>query len=176
MAEETSVVRTTVLIALRDGRDTALATALAGMGLALPKMGHFTEAGGLLLARTAPMQLMAMRPGPDAPLLDELAPLTAADADPCAELIDLSDARSGLRLDGPAARARLACLVPIDLHPARFGPGRCAQTIAAHMSVLVLALAPDVYELQGSRSYAGSLARAVEATRPVRADGATTRA
>ncbi len=142
------VERTTALIVLRPGG--------AG-GLAVPEMGRFTEVDGLLLARVAPGQVLAMRMGVDVPLLEELAPLVGAGA-----LIDLSDARVGVRFAGAGAAARLATLVPIDLHASRFGPGQCAQTMAAHLSVLVLQHGVDAYELQCGRSFAGSFLRAVE--------------
>lgn len=139
---------TAVLVALRPGREAALAASLATMGVGLPKVGRFTEAGGLVLVRVAPFQVWAMRAGSDVPLMDELAPLGAE-----AGLIDQSDSRIGLRLEGATARARLAHLVPLDLHPTRFGPGQCAQTLMAHMTVVLLQLADDVYELLGSRSF-----------------------
>ncbi len=128
--------------------------ALAGFGLHLPAIGRFAAAGGLLLARIAPHQLLAMRQGVDLPLMQELAPLAAM-----ASLIDWSDSRAGLRLSGPGARAHLATLVPIDLDG--FGPGQCAQTLAAHMNVLLLQLAPESYELHCGRSFRDSLASAV---------------
>ena len=146
---------TSVLIGVRPGREAALAASLAGMGVALPKVGRFTEAGGLMLVRVAPFQVWAMRDEPDVALMDELAPLGGE-----AGLIDQSDSRVGLRLEGVTARARLAHLVPLDLHKTRFGPGQCAQTLMGHMSVLLLQLGDDVYELQGSRSFAESFRHA----------------
>lgn len=146
--------RTTALIALRPGRDAALTAALAGMGQTLPPMGRFTHSAGLLLARVAPGQVLAMREGADAPLMQELASLSAE-----AGLIDLSDARVGVRL----AKAGLAHLLPLDLHAGTFAPGHCAQTLMAHMSVLVLQHGPDAYEIQVMRSYAASFLRAIDA-------------
>ena len=139
------IERTTALIAWRPAHNPALP---------IPGMGRFTETGGLLLARVAPFQALAMRKGLDVPLLDELAPLV-----PGASLIDLSDARIGVRIHGST---RLAHLVPLDLHPARFAPGHCAQTIMAHMSVLLLQTGPEEYEIQGARSYMASFLRAFE--------------
>lgn len=150
------VERTTALLALRPGRETAVAEALGRMGASLPAMGRFVEAGGLLLARVAPYQLLAMRAGVDLPLLDELAPLAGS-----AGIIDLSDSRVGVRLAGPGARERLAALVPLDLHASRFAPGHCAPTLMAHLSVLLLQTGPAEYEVQCGRSFAGSFLRAV---------------
>ena len=139
------IERTTALIAWRPGHPPALA---------MPGMGRFTETDGLLLARVAPYQALAMREGTDHPLIDELAQRL-----PDASMIDLSDARAGVRIQG---RARLAHLVPLDLHPARFAQGQCAQTIMAHMSVLLLQTGPEHYEIQGARSYMASFLRALE--------------
>lgn len=140
------IERTTALIALRPGRTPALD---------LPPMGRFTERDGLLLARAAPHQIYAMRAGVT-DLLPELAPLCDG-----AGLIDLSDARVGVRIAGPDARDRLAYLIPLDLHPDRFAPGQCAQTLMAHMTVLLLQTGPDAYEIQCGRSFHASFARAV---------------
>jgi sarcosine oxidase subunit gamma len=150
--------RTTALITFFPGAEAGVSEALGPMGLSLPALGHFTEAGGLILARTAPCQVLAMRAGAGIALMDELAPLLGM-----AGLIDLSDARIGVRVTGPHATDGLARLLPIDLHPTRFGPGQCANTLMAHLSVLVLQHAPAVYELQCGRSFAGSFLRAIEA-------------
>jgi sarcosine oxidase subunit gamma len=111
----------------------------------------------MVLARTAPGQVLAMREA-GAALMEELAPLHEV-----AGLIDLSDARVGVRIAGPHAAAGLARLLPIDLHSSRFGPGRCANTLMAHLSVLVLQHGPADYELQCGRSFAGSFLRAISA-------------
>lgn len=142
------IERTTALIALPDGAEAAVGAAL---GRALPAMGRFEETDGLILARVAPHQVFAMRHGVDQPLMQDLA-----DVEECAGLIDLSDARVGVR----TGRAGLELLVPLDLD--RFEIGACAQTLMAHMSVLVLRHGPDAFELQVARSYAGSFLRAVQ--------------
>lgn len=149
------VERTTALVAVRPGRDVT--AALAAMGASLPPMGRFIDSGGLLLARIAPHQLLAMRAGADAPLLEELAPLAGL-----AGIIDLSDSRVGVRIAGPGARTALSALVPLDLHASRFAPGHCAPTMMAHLSVLLLQTGPDEYEVQCGRSFAGSFLRAVQ--------------
>ncbi|MGI4955776.1 MAG: sarcosine oxidase subunit gamma [Janthinobacterium lividum] len=141
------VERTTVLIAPSPRQAPRLD---------LPPMNRFTERDGLLLARVAPHQVYAMRLGADRPLMAELQAVTGG-----AGLIDLSDARVGIRIAGPDARDRLARLVPLDLHPSRFMPGLCAATVMAHLNVLLLQLGPDSFEVQCGRSFADSLARAV---------------
>ncbi len=149
------IARTTALIALRPGRDVA--PGLAAMGQALPAMGRFSSVDGLILARVTPYQVLAMREGADAALMQELAGLGAE-----AGLIDLSDARIGVRMAGRGAGARLSHLITLDLHPLHFGPGQCAQTLMAHMSVLLLQHAIDDYEVQVSTSYAASFLRAID--------------
>ena len=143
------VERTTALIALRPGG--------AAPTLALPGMGRFVESDGLLLARVAPTQVLAMRRGVEAGLMEELAPLVGG-----AALIDLSDSRVGVALAGPGILGRLSLLLPLDLHEGRFAPGCCATTMMAHLAVLVLRHGPEAFELQCGRSFAGSFLRAVE--------------
>jgi sarcosine oxidase subunit gamma len=146
------IERTAALITLGPTSEPAL----AAMGLAVPALGRFTDTAGLVLARTSPYQILAMRQL-GAALMDELAPVQ-----PIAGLIDLSDARTGARIAGPRAADRLARFLPIDLHPTRFRPGCCANTLMAHLSVLLLQHGPEDYELQCGRSFAGSFHRALE--------------
>lgn len=56
------------------------------------------------------------------------------------EFASISEQSSGyvvLRLSGPKLYDTLAKLLPIDLHPGEFSPGRAASTLAAHMPVTV---------------------------------------
>jgi sarcosine oxidase subunit gamma len=71
---------------------------------------------------------------------------------------DLGHARTVLRLAGPAAPALLAKDCGLDLHPGAFPPGACAQTLFAHVSVLLHAIddAPT-FDLYVPRSYARHL-------------------
>ncbi len=149
-----------LLIAFQPNTEAYLASALIHMGMNLPRIGKFHEAGGLLIARLGPYQLLAMRTGggTDAgSLMEELAPLSAV-----AGLIDQSDTRVGLRVTGPDVAARLARLLPLDLHPSRFTPGQCAQTLMAQLSLLVLQHGDGDYELQCGRGQAGSFFSALE--------------
>ncbi len=150
--------RTTALITFFPGTEPAMADALGTMGSSLPTIGHFTEANGLMLARTAPGQVLAMRAGTGVALMAELAPLQGV-----AGLIDLSDARVGVRVAGSNVADGLARLLPIDLHSSQFRPGRCANTLMAHLSVLVLQHGSADYELQCGRSFTRSFLRAIEA-------------
>ena len=134
-------------------RSAALVVLVPGQDA--PALGRFTAEDGLLLARVAPGQMLAMREGV-APLLAELGARFGA-----GRVIDLSDARAAFRVAGPGAAARLAMLVPIDLHDDAFPPGACAQTMAAHTAVLLLRRGAEEYELHCGRSLAGSVGRAL---------------
>ncbi len=148
--------RDTALIAPRPGRAAAVAAALQDrFGCTMPGMGEFTRSANLILARTAPHQIMAMRDEPG--LFDALEAALAGEAG----VIDLSDARIGVVLSGPSARERLMGLLAVDLAAMR--PGRCVQTVMAHIGVLVFQVdGAPTYEVQCSTSYRSSFLRAFE--------------
>jgi len=76
---------------------------------------------------------------------------------------DLTGSRAILRVSGPYWREALSALLPIDLHPAAFGPGAAAATFAAHLSVLVWrADGTEAVEIAVYRSFAGALLHAAE--------------
>ncbi len=132
-------------------------TVWSDLGIPLPAAGRWMDAGSLVIVWVGPGHFMVQRGG-EAPLLPEVAALVG-DA---AALIDLTDARATLRLSGPAARDILAAFLPIDLHPRAFAPGHAATTVAGHLTVQVRQVAADSYDLAVSRSFAGSLWRALE--------------
>ena len=51
--------------------------------------------------------------------------------------VDVSANRTIVELSGAHARAVLARGCSLDLHPRRFGPGRCAQTLLAKTAVIL---------------------------------------
>lgn len=57
--------------------------------------------------------------------------------------VDVTGNRVGIEVTGPQARELLAFGCSIDLHPARFGPGRCAQTLVARAGVVLWCLGPE---------------------------------
>lgn len=78
---------------------------------------------------------------------------------------DVSAQRISLRVSGPDARALLSFGCALDLRPRSFPPGHCAQTLLAHVGVLLAAEHTgdpghgDVgYELFVRTSFAGHLA------------------
>ena len=52
-------------------------------------------------------------------------------------MVDVSANRTLLELEGPMAREVLMKGCSLDLHPRRFGPGRCAQTALARVQVIL---------------------------------------
>lgn len=127
-------------------------------GIALPEAGRWTQAGTLVAVWLAPDHFLVQCEDP-ADLFQQLAPVAADHA----ALIDLSDARAVLRIAGPAARDILAALLPIDLHPRAFAPGRAATTIGGHMTMQIRQLdAAPTYDISVARSFAASLWRALE--------------
>lgn len=82
-----------------------------------------------------------------------------------AAVVDLSDAYVVLRLTGARLREALAKLLPIDLHARSFRAGDVAQTVAAHMAVVLWRLEDSrgeaAIELAAGRSFAHSLYRAI---------------
>src|ERR1700722_12864793 len=70
---------------------------------------------------------------------------------------DVSHALTRIEIDGPDARALLAKGCSLDLHPARFTPGRCARTRFAGMPVIVRCTGISTFECIVTRSYADYL-------------------
>ncbi len=80
-----------------------------------------------------------------------------------AAVVDQSHGRCGLRLSGSRAREVMAKNTAIDLHPRAFQPGRCASTLVAHMSAMVIQVDDTpTYDLFVARSLARSFAHAIE--------------
>jgi|TARA_Y100000294_G_scaffold59167_1_gene55934 sarcosine oxidase subunit gamma len=76
-------------------------------------------------------------------------------------LTDLSGGQTLLRTGGPKLREVLASGCTLDLHPRRFGPGQCAQTLVAHVGALLRVAAEvedaDVIDIVVRRSFADHL-------------------
>ena len=101
------------------GREAEVATVL---GAELPAPGADRRAGGRTADLGRHRAVAAARPGGGA--------ARSALAGPAA-VTDQSDGWAALRWTAPAPREVLARLVPIDLDPAAFPPGRVARTPAA---------------------------------------------
>ena len=100
--------------------------------------------------------LVAGADNPAAALADAIANLHAA-------AVDVSDGRTVIGVSGSSARDLLAKGCPLDLHPAVFAPGRCAQTLIAHAHVILHQTdAAPRYEIYVHRSFADYLWRWLE--------------
>lgn len=75
----------------------------------------------------------------------------------CGELLhaatDVSSALTGLALSGSRSRRLLAMGCGLDLHAEAFRAGHCARTRFAQIPVLIVAIAPEAFELYVDRSY-----------------------
>ncbi len=96
---------------------------------------------------------------PDGAVPELLPRLARALAGRRALTIDLSSSRAIIAIGGRWARALLEKGCGLDLHPRAFGPGHCAQTLFAHLPVIVdqVGAAPS-YRLLVRRSAARWLA------------------
>jgi len=73
---------------------------------------------------------------------------------------DLSSSRAVIAVSGAAARRLLEAGCGIDLHPRKFAPGDCAQTLLARVPVIIDQVAPaPAYRVFVRRSLACWLAR-----------------
>ena len=147
----------------RAGQRALLGHAVAAaFGIALPSAGKRIVGRDLALTGTGADQWLAeaLTPSPGG-IEAVLQPLLG----PHAGIVDQSHARIVLRLWGPRIRDALATGVPIDLHPRAFAEGDAAQTMVAHIGVLIWQIAADpVYEIAVPRSSFASFWRWFEAS------------
>ena len=140
------------LVARRDGA-VALAAALrAEYGLELPPPGRAASAGERRALWLQPQGwLIQAPPGPDGALAEALV-RAGGDA---ATVVEQSHGRAVFTLEGAQARAVLARLCRLDLHPRVFGVGRVAATPLGGLGALLhqTGEAP-AYELIVAASYA----------------------
>lgn len=73
--------------------------------------------------------------------------------------LDMTSARSRLRLRGAAVRDLLAVGAAIDLRPSAFPPGAFAQTTVGNATALLHAMPDDAFDAYVARSFAVSWAR-----------------
>ncbi len=117
-------VREATELTARRGQAAAIREAARGtLGLDLPSMGEWREAG----------DVTALGIGPDAWLL--LAGNALPAFSPGATFVDVGHGLAYLELSGSGVRHVLAKICRLDLHPSAFRPGQCARTIMAQMPV-----------------------------------------
>jgi sarcosine oxidase subunit gamma len=138
------------------GGDEAVAEALKGFGLDLPRKPGAVRADGRTLVWSGPGQWLLVSDGSGG-FADTLAVLA-----PHAAVADQSQSRAALRIGGPQARLALAKGCMLDLHDSAFPPGFAALTGIAHIGVQLwrAADAPAsgeaAFEILVPRSMAGS--------------------
>lgn len=99
---------------------------------------------------SGPAEWLVVGPRHDAGRVRSLGEAMGADA----LVADQSGGRVVLRLSGPAARAILAKLTPLDLHPDAFAAGQSANTFFGHVGANLARLDGDVFEIVLMRSFA----------------------
>jgi heterotetrameric sarcosine oxidase gamma subunit len=113
---------------------------------AFPAPGRWTGAD-VRIVWTGPDQAMVLGP--------RVAPEGAA-------VTDQSDAWAVMRLEGQAAEAVLARLVPLDLRSAQFPPGHAARTMLHHMTCTLMRVEVHAFEIMVFRSMAATAVHHLE--------------
>lgn len=127
-------------VAVLPGGAKAVAKALKPLGLAFPAPNTWAAKGAARIVWTGRDQAFLMGVVP--PALDGVA------------VTDQSDGWAGLSLSGPGAEAALARLVALDLRAAAFPIGSAARVGLNHMSMVLLRVAEEAFEIYVFRSMA----------------------
>lgn len=140
------------LIAPFHGRRAQVSDLLqSAIGIGFPAPGTSAMAGPARILWTGPDKaLLTGVPAPEG--LEGLAALT-----------DQSDAGATVGIDGPAAEAVLARLIPLDLRPAAFPQGRTARTLVNQMMASVTRTGDRAFEVMVFRSMAATLVQELTA-------------
>jgi len=133
----------------------ALATAL---GVAtLPGRNGVATVGNSVVLWTGPGRWLVVEPESR-----DLASLLAQDCPgDVAAVTDLSHARTALRVEGPRVRVLLAKLCTLDVDPAVFPAGSCAQTQFGQIGVLLYCREEHGFDIFMFRGFAVSAWEAV---------------
>ncbi len=122
-------------LATRRGQETELRTrAKARFGLEPPAPGRSAGGDAMTFLWTGHEQWFVEAPESALGGLEALLQEALGDT---AAVTEQSDAWASLRLEGPATRAVLEKLCPLDLHPGAFPPGATARTTLEHLSAIV---------------------------------------
>lgn len=144
LTEESPVQITSVTA--RKGQAAALSAALEqAHGMAMPKPNRAT---GNKTAR-------ALWFGRDQAML--IGPVPKAGLAALSTLVDQGDAWAVVRLEGAAAEAVLARLVPVDLRASTFKQGHTARTLLQHMTVSITRVGEQAFQIMAFRSMAKTL-------------------
>jgi len=150
-----------VSLAVPQGDEARCATALdTAYGCAMPDSGRYVVSndGQTRVIRTAPDQLFVLFPHA-APNARAVVATATGDA---FWSTDQTDNWCALELSGPQARAALARICMLNLHPQAFGPDHAARTVMEHMGAMILRSGDDAFLLLSARSSAKSFLHAVE--------------
>ena len=120
-----------------DAEDAGFTSAAgAALGLALPMEPNTVAVNGALLALwLGPDEWLVVTPPSAQTRLSDS--LEAALDGKHAAVTDVTGGQTVITLSGPRARDVLAKGCPLDLHPAVFKPGHCAQTLVAKANVTI---------------------------------------
>jgi sarcosine oxidase, subunit gamma len=128
----------------------------------LPPVNTVAEWGeGHVLGLGPDEWLVVSAPGTAGPLESDLIESGLPGEDAARRLgavVDVSAQRTTLVASGPAVRDLLAHGCALDLNPAAFGVGRCAQTMLAHAQIILWHVAPDEFRILVRPSFAPYLA------------------
>ncbi len=122
-------------LATRRGQETKLRTrAKTRFGFEPPAPGRTASGDGMTFLWTGHEQWFVEAPESALGGLEALLRETFGDS---AAVTEQSDAWASLRLEGPATRAVLEKLCPLDLHPVAFPPGATGRTTLEHVSAII---------------------------------------
>ena len=146
--------RSIVTLIARKGMSKKLSSALKKhYGVTSPAPGHSSAGKALTLHWAGPEQWFAVAEGrEEGQLYQDLAERLKG----LASVSDQSHGRITLSVSGPCARDVLAKGTPVDLHPTKFGDGRCAVTQMAHVGVHLALVGDDAFEISLFRGFAVS--------------------
>jgi heterotetrameric sarcosine oxidase gamma subunit len=128
-------------IAPYPGQDKAVAKALKPLGLSFPGVNSFTEKAGARIVWAGRDQAFLI--GTPCPDLGAAAAVT-----------DQSGGWVTLSLEGPEACAALMRYVPLDLRQAAFPVGQAVRTPFYHMSMVLMRVSDQGFQLMLFRSMA----------------------
>lgn len=129
------------------GKRDAVAASLAPIGITLPEGQAVSEREGRLTGRIAPGRYLVFD-------TKTVADVAAAVPSELGAVADLSHARAGVRISGPAVEDLLAKGTAIPFDRDVFAPGTLAQTSIHHIGVLILRRGDTVFDLFVLASFA----------------------
>jgi methylglutamate dehydrogenase subunit D len=150
-----------VSVALPLGGEADAAKAIeSALGSALPPVGQSVMSADrrTRLARLGRDQLFVFFTNPQA----DAEQVIAAKLNRTAYTTDQSDTWVALEISGLNARAALARICPLDLHPDAFATGSAARTVMEHLGTLILRTGPDTFTVLSASSSAGSFLHALK--------------